>query len=114
MTRPRRPRRDLRCPRHPEALLLSCSPKRYLAAAADGSLRAGPVERDRFAAWARRHQLRALGDAWIEQFFCRECLSKQHWQVHRDSRGDLTVHPIPDGVRAQLEEVKRQLKQLQF
>ncbi|WP_254996007.1 hypothetical protein [Cyanobium sp. Aljojuca 7D2] len=113
MTRRRRPRRDLRCPLHPEALLLSCSPKRYLAAAADGSLRAGPVERERFGVWLRRHQLMAVEDAWIEQFFCAECRATLFWQVRRADSGALSIHPLPDGVKAQLEDVQRQLRQIQ-
>ena len=112
VTRRRQPRRQLACPHHPEARLLSCSPKRYLAAAADRRVLAGPVERERFTAWAERQKLQPLGpDAWIEQFFCQDCQDKLYWQVRRDPEGALTIHPIPPGVQAQLAALYRQLRQ---
>lgn len=102
----------LACPHHLETRLLSCSPKRYLAVAADGRVLAGPVERERFDAWAGRQKLQPLGpDAWIEQFFCQDCQAKLYWQVRRDPEGALTIHPIPPGVQAQLAALHRQLRQ---
>lgn len=87
---------------------MSCSPKRYLAAAADGSLRAGPVERDRFEAWARRYQLRPCGpNAWIEEFFCEACRASLYWQVQRSEGGAIDVQPLPNGVRDQLRRAER-------
>jgi hypothetical protein len=70
------------------------------------------VQRERFAAWAQLHQLRPLEDAWIEQLCCQECMATLFWQVRRDSDGTLSIHPLPDGVKTQLQELSRQLRQI--
>ena len=108
--RQRSPRRDLRCPLHPDERLMSCSPKRYLAATRNGQELAGPVGMDRFMAWARRLELTPLGDSrWLEEFFCPACGSVRLWQVQRDTASKQTVHPIPDGVKTQLCQAQRLL-----
>ncbi len=102
--RRRRPRWDLRCPSHPDQLLRSVSVKRYLAETPDGDLKAGPVQRERFLAWARRQGLTPLPGDWIEAFHCPACNAVLHWRVKRDATGDLGLLPLPDGVLAQLQQ----------
>lgn len=114
----RRPRRDLRCPRHPDQILRSVSPKRYLAESAGGELRCGPVQRERFLLWAERHRLSPLPDDWIEAFHCPACDAVVYWRLtrtsvpespsesssesRRESRCEPRLRPVPEGVLAQL------------
>jgi len=102
--RRRRPRRDLRCPSHPDQLLRRVSVKRYLAETPDGDLKAWPVQRERFLAWALRQGLTPLPGDWIEAFHCPACNAVLHWRVKRDATGDLGLLPLPDGVLAQLQQ----------
>ena len=101
--RRRRPRRDLSCPRHPQQGLRSVSAKRFLAAGPDGEIKAGPVQRERFLQWAERQGLTPLADDWIEAFHCPACNSVLFWRLRRGPGGDLSLHPLPPGVLAQLQ-----------
>jgi len=103
-SRRRRPRRDLRCPRHPDQRLCSVSPKRYLAVSSSGELRCGPVQRERFLIWASRQDLTPLADNWIEAFHCPACNGVLYWHLSRAPSCELCLLPLPDGVLDQLRQ----------
>ena len=89
---------------------MSCSGKRYLALNRNGEELAGPMERERFLAWAQRLDLTPVGDSrWLEEFFCPACGGVRFWQVQRNDTRQLSVHPIPVGVKTQLRQAQQQL-----
>jgi hypothetical protein len=79
------------------------SAKRFLAAGPDGEIKAGPVQRERFLQWAERQGLTPLADDWIEALPSPACNSVLFWRLRRGPGGDLSLHPLPPGVLAQLQ-----------
>jgi hypothetical protein len=93
--RSRPARRRLLCPLHPEAQLLSVSPKISLYVTELGQLLARGHSRS--TAGSLLHAYRSvvpLENEWLEGFWCEACQQTTWWHVQRHDRVQHSLRPI--------------------
>jgi hypothetical protein len=93
----RRPRRrELFCPSHPEAKLISVSGKHHLYLTDVGQLVIrGLSKRKADEILAAFNHVVPLSNEWLECFWCDDCQDSKWWHVKRNDRLSHTLHPAP-------------------